>query len=163
MKNLNLKSNLSLNLTRLSKQTFRRFVISSAIGMACLQSCAFAQSINDSLYQDLGQKAGIAKIVQDFLGALAEDGRIKQRFAEADLERLGFMLTDQFCELSGGPCKYSGKDMLSTHAGMNIRNAEFNALAEDLQLALDKNHIPSQTQNRLIAKLAPMQRVVVGK
>lgn len=150
-----------MNLT--ATLTFRRFILSSAIGMACLQAPVFAQSENDSLYQSLGQKTGISTIVQDFLGFVGNDERINKRFAEADLERLAFMLTDQFCELSGGPCKYSGKDMLSTHSGMQIRNAEFNALAEDLQMALDKNHIPSQAQNKLIAKLAPMQRAVVGK
>ncbi|MFZ6864090.1 group I truncated hemoglobin [Undibacterium sp. Ji67W] len=143
----------------------------SAISVACSVAAlslsvhinALADSGADAVYQGLGQKAGIASFVQDFVGIITTDDRISAAFANADKERLGFLLTEQFCELSGGPCKYSGKDMNSAHEGMNISNAQFNALAEDLQIAMDKHDIPSSIQNKLIAKLAPMQRVVVTK
>jgi len=41
-------------------------------------------------------------------------------------------------EASGGPCKYTGKDMKSAHTGTGITSADFNALVEDLLAALDK-------------------------
>lgn len=128
-------------------------------------SLSFAQtpSAGDALYQQLGGKAGISKIVDDFLPIVLADARIKDAFKDADIERLGMLLTEQFCDLSGGPCKYSGKDMKSAHKDMAITNAHFNALAEDLQMAMEKNNIPSRAQNKLIAKLAPMQRTVVTK
>jgi hemoglobin len=46
---------------------------------------------------------------------------------------------------------------------MGIRNADFNALAEDLQFAMDAAGISFFTQNRLIALLAPMQHDIVTK
>lgn len=144
----------------------------SSIAGACIaalaiaaSSATFAQSSTDgdALFQQLGGKPGISKIVQDFLPIIMADARIKEAFEDTDLERLGLMLAEQFCELSGGPCKYSGKDMKTVHQDAVVTNAHFNALAEDLQLAMEKNNIPSRAQNKLIAKLAPMQRQIVNK
>ncbi len=144
----------------------------STFAAACIAAIAFLISFpstaqtplaGDALYQQLGGKAGISKIVDDFLPIVLADARIKDAFKDADIERLGMLLIEQFCDLSGGPCKYSGKDMKSAHKDMAITNAHFNALAEDLQMAMEKNNIPSRAQNKLIAKLAPMQRTVVAK
>lgn len=147
-------------------KTFSTFAAACTLCIALLSaSTLFAQtaSSGDALYQQLGGKPGIAKIVGDFLPIVLADARIKETFKDADTERLGKLLAEQFCELSGGPCKYSGEDMKTAHRGMAITNAHFNALAEDLQLAMEKNNIPSAAQNKLIAKLAPMQRTVVTK
>lgn len=147
-------------------KTFSNFAAACMLGIALLSaSTSFAQtpSPSDALYQQLGGKPGIAKIVGDFLPIVLADARIKEAFKDADTERLGMLLAEQFCELSGGPCKYSGEDMKAAHRDMAITNAHFNALAEDLQLAMEKNNIPSAAQNRLIAKLAPMQRTIVTK
>ncbi|MEB0140717.1 MULTISPECIES: group 1 truncated hemoglobin [unclassified Undibacterium] len=137
-----------------------------ACSAAMMLSQAPAYADNDAtapLYRGLGERAGIAAIIHDFLPLLVADPRISAAFVDADMERLGLMLTEQFCELSGGPCHYSGKNMSDTHSEMKISNAQFNALAEDLQTAMDKHDITSANQNKLLAKLAPMQRVIVSK
>lgn len=115
----------------------------------------------DSLYQALGQKAGIAALVDDFVGRLLEDARIKHHFKDTNVKTLKASLSDQFCELSGGPCKYEGADMKSAHADMGIRKHEFHALVEDLQAAMDARSIPYTQQNRLLALLAPMHRDII--
>ena len=70
-------------------------------------------------------------------------------------------LVDKFCLVSGGPCKYQGADMKSAHAGMEINKAQFNALVEVLQVAMDARNIPFATQTQLLARLAPMHRDVI--
>ena len=65
-------------------------------------------------------------------------------------------LTDQLCELSGGPCTYTGRDMRELHAAMAITDTQFNALAENLILAMEDNDIPISAQNRLIKQLLPL-------
>ena len=67
-------------------------------------------------------------------------------------------MSEQFCALLGGPCTYTGRDMKTTHAGMGLKDKDFNALAEDFQRAMDDVGIPFRYQNILIAKLAPMDR-----
>src|SRR5262245_3408538 len=85
-----------------------------------------------SLYDRLGRRDAIASVVKDFVEErVAKDDRIKGFFAKADIPGLEAKLTDQICAASGGPCTYTGKDMKAAHAGMNIKDADFNALVED--------------------------------
>ena len=141
------------------------FVSLFAVLLICGNSASHAQTLpaSDAVFQQFGGKAGIDKILADFLPLLLADERIKDTFKDADMDRLGNLLAEQFCQLTGGPCTYSGKDMREAHKDMQLNNAQFNALAEDLQLAMEKNGVPSSAQNKLIAKLAPMQRTVVTR
>jgi hemoglobin len=95
--------------------------------------------------------------------ALQADARIRASFDGVDMERLAAKLEEQFCEVSGGPCKYSGKDMKTIHEDLAVSRAQFNALVEDLQEAMRRNGVSSRTQNKLLARLAPMHREVVTK
>ncbi len=126
-------------------------------------TAAFAQSANDAALAAYGGFAGLSKLTQDFVERLQKNPSIGRFFKEADTERLQAMLTDQFCDVLGGGCKYSGKSMKEVHAGMKVGSADFNALAEELQNALTAANVPFADQNKLIAKLAPMHRDVVEK
>ena len=72
-------------------------------------------------------------------------------------------LADQFCVILGGDCQYTGRDMRTTHAQMGLTRADFNALVEVLQVAMAKRSIPFRSQNKLLAKLAPMHREIETK
>ncbi|MFN3377209.1 MAG: group I truncated hemoglobin [Burkholderiaceae bacterium] len=113
------------------------------------------------LYQALGEKAGIARLMDDFVNRVVQDARIRDHFKDTKPQALKDSLTDQICELTGGPCKYEGADMKSAHADMQINKAHFNALVEVLQLAMDAQRIPFAQQNRLLALLAPMHRDII--
>lgn len=115
----------------------------------------------DSVYKAFHEQAGIDRIIDDFVGRITTDPRIAERFQNANLVRLRLELKQQVCYLTGGPCAYTGKDMKSAHAGMGLKNLDFNALAEDLQLSMDKEKVSFAAQNRLVAKLAPMQHAIV--
>ncbi len=116
-----------------------------------------------SLYAKFGGKEGVAKMVDDFVGFVAADPRINFQFAKTNIPHLKAMLNEQLCAATGGGCTYTGRDMKSLHAGMGVTEAQFNALAEDMQLAWEKNDIPFRLQNKLLALLAPMQRDIVTK
>jgi hemoglobin len=118
---------------------------------------------DDSLYTALGGKDGIHGFVADMVQSVQRDARIRDSYDGTDFVRLAAKLEEQFCEVSGGPCKYSGKDMKTIHEDLKVSRAQFNALVEDLQDAMAKNDVPSRTQNRLLALLAPMHREVVTK
>ena len=70
-------------------------------------------------------------------------------------------LVDQVCQITGGPCVYKGADMKSAHGNMDINKTDFNALVEILQQSMDVQGIPFRSQNKLLAKLAPMHRDVI--
>jgi len=145
-------------------------------GLCLVSSLACAQTpyTDDSTYRGLGGKEGIKKIVDTFVPMLLADPRIKETFADFDMDQLNLRLQEQFCEFAGGPCKYTGKyhdkamegvgpvrDMKSVHQDLKITNAMFNALTEDLQIAMERNNVPTWYSDKLIAKLAPMQRDIV--
>lgn len=124
---------------------------------------ASAQVPDDALFRGLGGKAGIHRIVDGLIPLLLADKRISETFTDIDMKKLSLRLEEQFCVVSGGPCAYKGKDMAEVHDGMNVTNAQFNALVEDLQLAMEQAKVTSRVQNRLLARLAPMQRAIVTK
>ena len=132
------------------------------VAMLALAS-ALANAADDSTFQGLGGKPGIKKIVDTLIPMVLADPRIRESFKDSDMKNLAMRLEEQFCALSGGPCVYKGKDMKEIHDGLNITNAQFNALAEDLQIAMERNGVPTRVQNKLVALLAPMQKTIVTK
>ena len=116
-----------------------------------------------TLYDDLGAREGITKFANLAIDISLEDPRTKDTFDNTNIVRLKRLLVDQICAISGGPCVYEGRDMKESHASKHLTNAHFNALVEDLQIAMDRSGIPFATQNKLLAILAPMQRDVVTK
>lgn len=115
-----------------------------------------------SLYDRLGGQEAITLVVDQFVANVAADDRINGRFAGTDLDRLERLLVEQICEATGGPCTYAGRDMRTAHAGMNITDAEFNALVEDLVAALDQYDVPEQEKNELLSALGGMKDQIVG-
>lgn len=117
----------------------------------------------DTLYDRLGGQPGVARIVRDAVALWLVDDRIKADFDNINLDRLRSRLVDQICQLAGGPCVYRGRPMGASHAGLETSQAKFNAVAEDMQTAMEQADVPYRTQNRLMALLAPMQRDIVTR
>lgn len=128
-----------------------------------LAGCAQQPPKDDSLYQGLGQRAGIQRIVEGMLIIAVKDERIGERFKKIDIVRLRDKLTEQLCVESGGPCTYTGESMAESHKGQNLTRSDFNALVEDLIDAMDAEGISVPNQNRLLARLAPMRGDVIEK
>jgi hemoglobin len=113
------------------------------------------------LYDRLGGKDAITAVVDEFVTNVAADARINAMFANADIKGLKTKLVDQICEASGGPCKYTGKNMKDAHAGMNIKDADFDAVVEDLVKALDKFKVPEKEKGELLGALGGMKGDIV--
>jgi hemoglobin len=117
----------------------------------------------DTLFAELGGQKGIDRIVEKSVDNYLADPRIGMIFDESNIDRVRAQLKDHFCMVAGGPCKYAGHGMEEAHRGLHLKNADFNALVEDLQLAMDSVGVPFTVQNRFLARLAPMQREVVSR
>ena len=129
--------------------------------MACSITDPVVGKPIDSLYHRLGGKAAIVKVIDEFVGNVSNDFRINRRFATTNIPRLKAHLVDQVCAATGGPCTYSGRDMITTHRGMGITNAEFSALVKDLVAALDSLQVPKAEQTELLNLLGPMKSDIV--
>lgn len=136
--------------------------ISSALLLALLLAACAAPAPRPTLYQQFGERPGIEALVEELLVRILEDPRINAGFADVDLVNLNHRLVEQICEEVGGPCTYTGRSMVESHAGLAVSEADFNALVEDLVDAMDARGIPRRAQNRLLGRLAPMHRDIVS-
>lgn len=112
--------------------------------------------------QAFGQRAGLGRLATDFVDRLASDVRTAEFFRQTARPELASKLADQFCVVLGGPCRYEGADMRVAHQDLDIRRQDFNALVEVLQASMAAQGVPFASQNRLLARLAPMHRDIVN-
>jgi hemoglobin len=140
----------------------KKIIISASLCMVA--SLGFAQDSipKDQLFKALGEKPGLIMLMDTFMPRLLANARTGPFFRAVDQKRVKEQLVEQICQLSGGPCEYEGKDMKTAHMDMRVTKADFNALVEVLQAAMDAQGIPFRTQNQLLARLAPMHRAVVS-
>src|SRR5882672_4359224 len=106
------------------------------------------------LYDRLGVQRAIVAVIDDFIGRVAADPRIKIRFSNTDIPKLKLLLVEFVCLATGGPCKYTGLDM-------ELVDEEFDALVEDLAATLDKLGVPAKEKGELLGALGPLKPSIV--
>lgn len=111
-------------------------------------------SAEKSLYHRLGGYDVIAAIVDDRLARMGSDP-IFMRFGTGrsldSLARARQLFVDQVCALAGGPCVYIGRDMKTSHAGLGITEAEWEASMSHTAAALDKAGICGREREEFLA------------
>lgn len=133
------------------------------VALSALMLMSAGARADKTLYESMGGESALRAALDHFADIVVADDRINFTFAEANMAKFKQLLFEQLCNLSGGPCKYTGRDMRASHAKLKINNAEFNALAEDLYISLGQAGVPYRLQNKLMALLAPMQHEIVSK
>ncbi len=109
-----------------------------------------------TLYERLGEQDGITTIVDNLLFEIGGNDTLLPFFAETDIDRFREKLIEQLCQVSDGPCDYTGDSMAQVHAGMELNDSQFNALVTDLVVAMDEAGVPTGAQTDLLARLVPM-------
>jgi hemoglobin len=133
-----------------------RVVVSALLLLSGLAAAAQAR-----LYDRLGGAAGVAAIADTLIDRVTADPMLGRSFKDSKLDRIKKLLAEQICDLSGGPCHYSGDSMKEVHAGHHISEAEFYRMVADLREVLKERHVSQGATNELLRLLAPMKRDVV--
>jgi hemoglobin len=122
------------------------------------------------LWDRLGGETAVRAVVADFLVALASDPKVnvtrdgKYPLSAAGVKKLEQLLVEQISAATGGPLKYTGRDMKKTHAGMKITEDEFNAAGGHLVTVLKKYNVPDAERDELLAIIASTKAdIVEGK
>jgi len=129
-----------------------------AVILLCVAGAVRAEP---TLYEQIGGEAVLRKTVEEFMVIMENDDRINFAFGNTDITKFKQLLFEQLCNVTGGPCQYTGRSMKESHEKLDINNAMFNALAEDVYLAFDRAGVPYRLQNKVMAIFAPMQRDIV--
>lgn len=107
------------------------------------------------LYERLGGLKGVTVVVDDFINRLVANKQLNKNPAinagrkSSPAPYLKFQVSQLICELSGGPCKYTGAAMKESHAHLNISEKEWDVMAKEFQKSLDKFKVPAAEQKEL--------------
>lgn len=119
-----------------------------------------------SLYDRLGGYNAIAAVTDDFIGRLVADRRFEKFFIGQSTDskkKIRQHVIDQLCAAAGGPCLYTGRDMKTSHAGLGITEADWNAAAKHLVESLDKFHVGQAEKDDLLAFVGSLKKDIVEK
>ena len=122
--------------------------------------------MKNSLYENLGGADQIKIMVDDIVDAHVENPVIGPRF-QPYLERPEYVdqVKQHMCDLlgmgAGGPEEYTGRNMETTHEGMNISEEEFVAALDDILMVLQNHGIDDQDQNTVLGMLYGMKDEVI--
>jgi len=114
-----------------------------------------------SLYDRLGGGDAINALTESWVARVGGDDRANGKFVRTDIERLMKEVVDQLCEATGGPCTYTGRSMLETHAGMKVTAGEFDVVMQHLDATLDELNVPKTERDELVSLLRPMRNDIV--
>ncbi|MBS0373419.1 MAG: group 1 truncated hemoglobin [Proteobacteria bacterium] len=129
---------------------------------ALLASLANAAPAHAVLYDRLGGHDGVTAIATQLIDRVASDPALGRSFEGTNRRQIAAHLAEQLCELSGGPCRYSGDPMRVVHAGHAIGEREFYGMVEALEQILKARGVALADRNHLLRLLAPMKRDVVN-
>lgn len=103
-----------------------------------------------TLYERLGGAEKIRTITGDILDNHLNNPTVSVRYQDSEREKLIDTVAEFVCAGTGGPQEYTGKDMLTTHRGMNINEVEYLAVIDDIMAALDKNGVGDQEKMEVL-------------
>ena len=138
----------------ISLTTACMMALSLSPGIAIAQD---AEEEAPSLYERLGGVYAIATVVDDLIerlllnDVLNANPAINEARTAVPKAGIKFHLTAMVCWATGGPEKYTGRTMLDTHKHLNITEAEWDAMAADFKVTLDKFEVPEKEQGELFA------------
>jgi len=117
--------------------------------------------MSESLYDRLGGHDPIAAVAKSIFENHCKNPLIKARYADSNADDVIRLVTEFMCAGFGGTEQYTGKDMLSAHKGMNISEAEFNAVVDDVMAALDTHGVQEAEKNEILCALWSMRPEIV--
>ena len=135
----------------------RSLILAGALAVAGPAALAAQQPADTSLYARLGGVYPIATVVDDFLERVLADSvlnanpRINAARQAVPRAGLKYRVTELVCQVTGGPCKYTGRSMKDAHVHLAINEVQWQALLGDFRASLAHFKVPPREQGELIA------------
>src|SRR5262245_33962392 len=144
-----------------------RNLILTTVAAFGLVSAGRAADVEKPLYERLGGKPAIQAVAGDLVDRILRDGRVNKWFAHAastpaNTALYKAKLSDFLCQSLGGPCKYTGLDMVAAHKGRGVTSEAFDAVVEDLVASLNQFKVAAKEQSDLLKILGGLKPAIVA-
>jgi hemoglobin len=123
-----------------------------------------------SLYERLGGRPGINRVVDAFIDALhsnetlnRQNPKLAAAHSRVDLPDLKQKVADLICKMASGPCRYTGRSMKESHANLDITEADWAVASQDLVAVLNRLNIGRAEQEDLYALLGSTKPDIVTR
>lgn len=116
-----------------------------------------------TLYEKLGGEESIAKVVDYFYKLVLADDTVNHYFQKTDMDKQRRHQTKFFSFALGGPNQYTGASMAKAHAGMNLQENHFNAIATHLHDALAHFSVSEGEIGQVLAHVSTLKDDILHK
>jgi formate hydrogenlyase transcriptional activator len=107
----------------------------------------------NSLYNRLGGIKKITPLVDELLAKLRSDEQLGRHWKDRGIDNIRMekkYVVDYFCDLTGGPFTYTGRNMVEVHKGMGITEADWKILAKHIIIILSKSNLSRNDAEELL-------------
>jgi hemoglobin len=117
----------------------------------------------DKLYDKLGGKPTLDKVVQDFHKRILADNTLQPFFAKTDMEKQRQHQVAFFAQIFEGPNEYKGRAMEATHTGMNLQQSHFDAIVKHLKESMAVGGASADDTNAAVARVEKLKGTILNK
>lgn len=122
--------------------------------------------MSDTLYERLGGRAGIDKLVNRIVDLHLENDVAGPRYRALDEEAIDHArekVKEFLAAGSGGPVEYTGRSMIETHTGMNVSAAEYVAVVDDIMQAMNEMEYPRPVCDEVLGIAYSLKEEIIHK
>jgi len=122
--------------------------------------------MSDTLYDRLGGRAGIDRLVDRIVDLHLENEVVGPRYRALDAEavdRAREKVKEFLAAGSGGPVEYTGRSMLEAHTGMNVSATEYVAVVDDILQAMNEMDYPRKVCDEVLGIAYSLKEEIIHK
>jgi hemoglobin len=119
-----------------------------------------------SLYERLGGYDAIAAAVDDLLGRLVGDPQLGvywRGHCMDSMKRDRQLIVDFLCAATGGPVVYRGRDMKTSHEGLQISENDWKIFMGHTVATLDRFKVPEREKAEFLAAATSLKADIVER
>lgn len=123
----------------------------------------FEQERAASLYQRIGGKAALDAAVDLFYVKVLADKRVNHFFEDVNMKAQARKQKEFLAHVLGAPTAWTGKDMRKAHENLDLREADFQAIAENLQATLTELKLDEKIIGEIMTIVASTKKDVLNQ
>jgi hemoglobin len=116
-----------------------------------------------SIYTEIGGAPAVSAAVDDFYRRVLADPALAGYFTGSDVNRVKAHQRMFIGAALGGPAGYAGRAIREAHAGLHIRDADFDRVVGHLAATLTSLGVADPTIGKIADALGPLREQIVDE